>query len=116
MRVLAIMAACAALTLGYPDNARSGGIRNPSMATVSFSAINAVAVVNLDGLPNAAQEQVYAASSQISDEQLRALRRSLGALPMASAALKEKGLNASNVLAAVIDGNGALLLITAEVI
>jgi hypothetical protein len=86
------------------------------MTTASFSTVNAVAVVSLEDLPSAAQEQVYAASIHMSDAQLRTLRHSLDALPAASAALKAKNLRAEDVLAAVIYGDGDLLLITAAVI
>ena len=86
------------------------------MTTASFSSINAVAVVNLEMLSDAAQEQVYAAILQMSDDQTRTLRRSIANHPTAAAALKAKDLDASQVVVAIIDGNGALLLITAAVI
>jgi hypothetical protein len=113
MRIFAIFAGCAALTFAHPGHAKAEGIQNPRMTTVSFSTINAVAVVSLETLPSAAQEQVYAATLQMSDAQLRALRQSIDGLPAASAALKAKDLHATDVLAAVIDGEGELLLITA---
>jgi hypothetical protein len=116
MRNLAVLAACAALVLVCSGHARADRIQNPRMTTASFSSINAVAVVSLDSLSNAAQEQVYAASLHMSDDQLRALRRSIEQFPTAFAALKEKNLDTAVVLAAVIDGNGELLLITATVI
>lgn len=116
MRNIALFAMCAALSLAHAGAAKSDVIRTPRMTTASFSSINAVAVVGLETLPQAAQEQVYAASLRMSDDQLRALRRSIDNLPAASEALKANNLRTSDVLAAVINGDGQLLLITAVVI
>jgi len=52
----------------------------------------------------------------MSDDQLRALRQSINRLPAAADALQAKDLHPSDVLAAVINGEGQLLLITAVVI
>jgi len=67
-------------------------------------------------LPKEAQEQVYAAIIRMSDDQLRALRQSINSLPAAADALQAKDLHPSDVLAAVVNGEGQLLLITAVVI
>jgi hypothetical protein len=116
MRNVALFAVCAALSLAHVGAAKSDAIQPPRMTTASFSSINAVAVVGIEDLPREAQEQVYVASLRMNDDQLRALRRSIDNLPAASAALKARNLHPSDVLAAVINGEGQLLLITAVVI
>jgi outer membrane protease len=116
MRNVALFAICAALSLAHASAAKSDAIQTPRMTSASFSSINAVAVVSLEALPREAQEQVYAASLRMSDDQLRALRLSIENLPAASEALKAGNLHSADVLAAVINGEGQLLLITAVVI
>jgi hypothetical protein len=116
MRNGALFAFCVALSLAHAGAAKSDVIQTPRMTTASFSSVNAVAVVRLETLPQEAQEQVYAASLRMSEEQLRALRRSIDSLPAASDALKAGNLHVADVLAAVINGEGQLLLITAVVI
>ncbi|MBV8765845.1 MAG: hypothetical protein JO137_03875 [Hyphomicrobiales bacterium] len=116
MRNIALFAMCAALSLAHVGAAKSDAIRTPRMTTASFSSINAVAVISIEALSQEAQEQVYAASLRMSDDQLRALRRSIDNLPAAAEALKANDLKTSDVVAAVINGDGQLLLITAMVI
>jgi hypothetical protein len=116
MRNVALFAVCAALSLAHPGSAKSDVIQPPRMTTASFSSINEVAVVSIENLPREAQEQVYVASLRMSDDQLRALRQSIDGLPAAAEALKARNLNTSDVLAAVINGQGQLLLIIAVVI
>ena len=98
MRKIAIFAICAALSLGHVGQAKSDVIRIPRMTTASFSSINAVTVVSLETLPKEAQQQVYAATILMSDDQLRALRRSIDRLPAASEALKARDLHPCDVL------------------
>jgi hypothetical protein len=86
------------------------------MVVTSYDSISSVTVVDLNGLPRGAQEQVYAASSRMSEDDLSALRQAVGDFPMALSALKAKELDASNVVVAVIDGHGRLLLVTSATI
>ncbi|MBV9053541.1 MAG: hypothetical protein JO196_14155 [Hyphomicrobiales bacterium] len=116
MRNVALFAVCAALSLATAAPAGADTIPAPKMATASFSSINAVAVVSLETLSSEAQEQVYVATIRMSDDQLKALRHSIDTFPAATEALKSHDLHASDVLAAVINGEGQLLLITAVVI
>lgn len=115
MRNAAFFFACAALWLAHAGPAKSE-IQAPRMTTASLSSISEVAIVSLEILPRKAQEQVYAAIIRMSDDQLRALRQSIDRLPAAADALQTKDLHPSDVLAAVINGKGQLLLITAVVI
>ena len=50
--------------------------------------------------------------AQASKEDVRALRGSIEATPEASAALKARGLGSDEVVAALVDGEGGLTLIT----
>jgi hypothetical protein len=113
MRKVATIAICATLSLCHVAQAKSDTISAPRMTTASLSSITAVAVVGLEALPKEAQDQVFAASTRISDNQLRALRKSIKLLPGAYEALNARNLEASDVLVAVTDGQGRLLLITA---
>ena len=116
MRNAALFVVCAALWLAPAGQAKSDVIQTPRVTTASLSSINEVAVVSLGSLPKKAQEQVYAATICMSDEQLRALRRSIDSLPAAADALRARDLHRSDVLAAVMNGEGQLLLITAVAI
>jgi len=116
MRKTSFVLACAALWLAYGGPANSDVIQAPRMTTASSSSISEVAVVTIEILPKEAQEQVYAAVILMSDDQIRALRHSISSLPAAAAALKATDLHPSNVLAAVINKEGQLLLIAAVVI
>ena len=116
MRNAAIFFVCAALWLTHAGPAKSDAIQAPRMTTASLSSISEVATVSLEILPREAQEQVYATTVRMSDDQLRGLRQSINSLPAAVDALQAKGLHPSDVLAAVINGEGQLLLITAVVI
>jgi hypothetical protein len=116
MRNAAFFFVCAALWLIHAGPAKSDAIQAPRTTTASLSSISEVAIVSLETLPEEAQEQVYAAIIRMSDDQLRALRQSINSLPAAADALQAKDLHPSDVLAAVINGEGQLLLITAVVI
>jgi hypothetical protein len=116
MRNAAFFFACAALWLTHVGPAKSDVIQTPRVTTASSSSISEVAVVSLEILPKEAQEQVYSAIMRMSEDQLRALRQSINSLPAAVDALQAKDLHPSDVLAAVINGEGQLLLITAIVI
>jgi hypothetical protein len=116
MRNAAFFFLCAALWLTHAGPAKSDAIQAPRMMTASLSSISEVAIVSLEILPQEAQEQVYAAIIRMSDDQLRALRQSINSLPAAANALQAKDLHPSEVLAAVINGEGQLLLITAVAI
>jgi hypothetical protein len=116
MRNAALFVVCAALWLAHAGPAKSDVIQTPRMTTASLTSISEVAVVSLENLPKKAQEQVCAATIRMSDDQLRALRQSIDGLPAAAEALQARDLHPSDVLAAVVNGEGQLLLITAVAI
>jgi len=116
MRFLAILAACAVFALGQPAFVPAQGAVNPSTTEPSGGepgrVFTTIVVTELDSLPNSVREEVKAAISQRKSEELDGLRRSIDAIPEASAALKAKGKSAAEVIAAAIDKEGTLLLIT----
>jgi hypothetical protein len=116
MRNAAFLFACAVLWFTHAGPAKSDVIQAPRMTTASLSSISEVAVARIETLPKEAQEQVYAAIIRMSDDQLRALRQSINSVPAAAAALQANDLRSSDVLAAVINKDGQLLLIAAVVI
>ncbi|MBW0003918.1 MAG: hypothetical protein JO216_10545 [Hyphomicrobiales bacterium] len=116
MRNRAFFFACAALWLTHAGPHKSDVIQTPRMTSVSSFSINEVAVVKIEILPKEAQEQVYAAVIRMGDDQIRALRQSIKSLPSAAAVLHANDLPSSDVLAAVINKDGQLLLIAAVVI
>ncbi|KXF78957.1 hypothetical protein ATN84_04165 [Paramesorhizobium deserti] len=74
--------------------------------------IKRVAIVDISELPQATQEQVNAAVAQTGDEDIKALRSSIDATPQLTAALKEKGVTSAQVIAANVDNDGTLTLVT----
>jgi uncharacterized membrane protein YcaP (DUF421 family) len=71
-----------------------------------------VKIVDIASLSPGAQSQIAIELARISDEELTTLRRTVDALPPASSALREKGLDTSKVVAAALDDDGTLTLVT----
>jgi hypothetical protein len=115
MRNLLIAASCMVITSLAPV-AYAQQAANERPIPVQHSqrgpVVRNVVVVDMERLPLSIQSQVYSAISRVSDEQLQALRRSLDAIPAASVALKEQGKSSDEVVAAAIDEDGDLTLIT----
>jgi len=118
MRKLATLIACAVLGLAAPaySQTRAFSMQAQPADAQTAPGVQLVVVAELDSLPVEIRKQVNAAVSQASDEQLRSLRRSINAIPAASAALKAQGKTADEVLAAAIDTDGALVLITVSAV
>jgi hypothetical protein len=116
MRTLTIMAACVALGLVFPASGQPQVDSNSAIAMPSEGGSRQVypivVVAELDSLPKPVREQVNASVSRRTDAELASLRHSIGVIPEASAALKAKGKSATEVIAAAIDVDGTLLLIT----
>jgi len=71
-----------------------------------------VLVVDVQDLPPSVQQQVDAASAQMSKDDMDSLRSSIDATPEASSALKEKGITSAQVVAAAVGQDGTLTLVT----
>lgn len=117
MRMMAILAGCAMLSLAPATQVEPGRVEIQSMQAKSLeedigTSTASVMVAELTSLPRPVQEQVTDALAHASDQQLQALRRSIDAIPQACAALRDKGKNARDVIAAAFDEDGSLLLIT----
>ena len=117
MRRLTILVLCTAAAITTPAYAQPMGAQPPSSemessdAQTRFAAPN-VTVIDINALPTAIQSQVNAMIAQASKDDARALRGSIEATPEASAALKARGLGSDEVVAALVDGEGGLTLIT----
>ena len=117
MRRLTILVLCTAAAITTPAYAQPMGAQPPSSdmrssdSQTRLAAPN-VTVIDIDALPTAIQSQVNAMIAQASKDDVRALRGSIEATPEASAALKARGLGSDEVVAALVDGEGGLTLIT----
>jgi hypothetical protein len=71
--------------------------------------IQSVAVIEVEDLTPTAQSEVYAAAQ--ANTELLALHESIETSPMAIEALAESDADASEIIAANVDGSGTLILI-----
>jgi hypothetical protein len=92
-----------------PPSAQIPGMQNPS-------AIRSVTVRDMSSLPPAARAQIGAAVSQTSQDDLRQLRDAIDSTPMATLALKARGMSSAEIIAAALDDDGELTLIAQETI
>jgi hypothetical protein len=92
-----------------PPAPQSPGVQNPS-------AIRSVTVRDMGSLPPAARAQIGAAVSQTSQDDLRQLRGAIDSTPMATLALKARGMSSAEIIAAALDDDGELTLIAQETI
>jgi hypothetical protein len=74
--------------------------------------INVVNVVDMDQLPPDTKTQVDAFVAKQGDDGLQKLRQSIDSTPEAKSALQQKGMTSQQVVAASLDDNGTLTLIT----
>jgi len=75
-------------------------------------AIQSVSIVDITELPKDTQTQVNQVIAQRGDAGLQKLRSSIDATPKVKSALEAKGLSSAQVVAASMNTNGALTLIT----
>jgi hypothetical protein len=68
-------------------------------------------VVEVDVLTPTAQSEVYATAAQANDAELLALHEAIETSPLAIEALAESDADASEIIAANVDGSGTLILI-----
>ncbi|WP_354489949.1 hypothetical protein [Mesorhizobium robiniae] len=75
-------------------------------------AIQSVNVVDIEELPKETQTKVNDVIAKRGEDGLQKLRSSIDATPQVKSALEAKGLTSAQVIAASMDTNGALTLIT----
>ncbi|RWE52371.1 hypothetical protein [Mesorhizobium sp.] len=75
-------------------------------------AIQTVNVVDIEELPKETQTKVNEVIAKRGEDGLQKLRSSIDATPQVKSALEAKGLTSAQVIAASMDTNGALTLIT----
>jgi hypothetical protein len=119
MSTLKIFVLCAALCMtpalaaptngGHSPQPGQDGSAGQDEAVVEVSNI---LVAEIDSLPKSVREEVDAKIAQTTEKELQELRHSLSAIPAATTALGAKGKKISDVVAAALDHEGALLIVT----
>jgi hypothetical protein len=114
---LKIWPVCAALSFAPAAMAQPAAKVSPPQTPQqsqesSRIAIASIVVAEIDSLPQSVRKEIDAQISHMSDKELRSLRLSLSAAPAVSSALSAKGKSVSNVVAAALGTDGALLLVT----
>ncbi|RUW20917.1 hypothetical protein, partial [Mesorhizobium sp. M1E.F.Ca.ET.041.01.1.1] len=84
----------------------------PAPATPKAPTIESVNIVDITELPKDTQTQVNQIVAQRGDAGLQTLRKSIDATPKVKSALEAKGISSAQVIAASLQPNGALTLIT----
>ena len=118
MRRTIFFAAAASLMLAGTASAQQQPTPTPSPAPATPSAqpgvpsIQSVSIVDITELPKDTQTQVNKIVAQRGDAGLQTLRKSIEATPKVKSALEAKGVSSAQVIAASLQPNGALTLIT----
>lgn len=122
MRRTIFSAAAASLIMAGAANAQqSAPTPSPSPATPApvapqtqpaVPSIQSVSIVDITQLPKDTQTQVNKIVAQRGDAGLQTLRKSIDATPKVKSALEAKGVSSAQVIAASLQPNGALTLIT----
>ncbi|TIW29702.1 MAG: hypothetical protein E5V81_01815 [Mesorhizobium sp.] len=121
MRNAILVAAAATLMMAGAAGAQQQPTQQPSPAPTAPAApkaqsaapaIQSVNVVDITELPKDAQTQVNQIVAQRGDAGLQTLRKSIDATPKVKSALEAKGMSSAQVIAASMQPNGALTLIT----
>ncbi|MBZ9762573.1 hypothetical protein LB553_17065 [Mesorhizobium sp. CA8] len=121
MRKAILLAATASLMMAGAASAQQQPTPQPSPAPTAPAApkaqsaapaIQSVNVVDITELPKDAQTQVNQIVAQRGDAGLQTLRKSIDATPKVKSALEAKGMSSAQVIAASMQPNGALTLIT----
>jgi hypothetical protein len=71
-----------------------------------------VAIIAMNALPVEVQLQVKAKIAETNKDDMQALRDSIDATPEATSALKAQGISSAEVIAALVDDEGKLTLVT----
>jgi hypothetical protein len=121
MRNAILVAAAATLMMAGAAGAQQQPTPQPSPAPTApaapkaqpaVPAIQSVNVVDITELPKDTQTQVNQIVAQRGDAGLQTLRKSIDATPKVKSALEAKGVSSAQVIAASMQPNGALTLIT----
>ncbi|TIV65809.1 MAG: hypothetical protein E5V86_10635 [Mesorhizobium sp.] len=118
MRNAILVAAAATLLMAGAAGAQQQPTPSPAptapapKAQSAAPAIQSVNVVDITELPKDAQTQVNQIVAQRGDAGLQTLRKSIDATPKVKSALEAKGMSSAQVIAASMQPNGALTLIT----
>ncbi|MDX8444652.1 hypothetical protein [Mesorhizobium captivum] len=108
----ALMMAGAASAQQQPAPQPSPAPAAPAPATPKPPTIESVNIVDITELPKDTQTQVNQIVAQRGDAGLQTLRKSIDATPKVKSALEAKGISSAQVIAASLQPNGALTLIT----
>lgn len=123
MRKTILIAAAATLMLAGAASAQQQPAQQPAPAPTTpapatpkaqpaVPTIQSVNIVDITELPKDTQTQVNQVIAQRGDAGLQKLRSSIDATPKVKSALEAKGLSSAQVVAASMQPNGALTLIT----
>lgn len=123
MRKTIILAAAASLMLAGAASAQQQPAPQPAPAPATpapatpqtqpaVPTIQSVNIVDITELPKDTQTQVNQVIAQRGDDGLKKLRSSIDATPKVKSALQAKGMTSAQVVAASMEPNGALTLIT----
>lgn len=119
MRKTMFLAAAATLMLAGAAGAQQQPAPAPAtpapaapQAQPAAPAIQSVNIVDITELPKDTQTQVNQVIAQRGDAGLQKLRSSIDATPKVKSALEAKGMTSAQVVAASMEPNGALTLIT----
>lgn len=119
MRTIITLAAGALLTTSLAATAQTPPANAPSQAPATGQAapaapqkIKSVQIVDFAELPDVAKTQVDAIIKQRNQGDLEKLHAAIEASPEVKSALKAKGATTEQVVAANVDAQGALTLIT----
>jgi hypothetical protein len=116
MRKIIVLAAAATLASATMAGAQQQPTPQPKPAAPSAQpaapAIQSVNIVDITELPQATHTQVNQVIAQRGDADLQKLRSSIDATPQIKSALEAKGLTSAQVVAASMNTNGALTLVT----
>jgi hypothetical protein len=114
MRILTTLLICAAASLAAPVYAQTEDERPPANEQGGAPQLKptAVAIIAMNALPVEVQMQIKAKMAQSSKDDMQALRSTIDATPEASSALRAHGLSSAEVIAALVDDEGKLTLVT----
>jgi hypothetical protein len=121
MRKTISLAAAATLLLATAASAQQQPAQQPPPASPApaapgaqpeVPAIQTVNVVDIEELPEETKTKVNEVIAKRGEDGLQKLRSSIDATPQVKSALEAKGLTSAQVIAASMDANGSLTLIT----